>query len=143
MNLDHPISEVKVSNEEVEFKPLGGRVLIVDDEEDLRSILEEFLVGFGIEVEVASNGVAALEKLSENQFDVLLTDVQMPLMGGEELIHQVMKNKDLENMKFLVLTGNVDENIFSKESLLNEMNIDVCSKPFTEESIYQILKKIL
>ena len=62
------------------------RVLVVDDEENLRVVLRTFLKRSGYEVEVADNGEVALEMVESFGPDFILTDVRMPKMGGLDLL---------------------------------------------------------
>src|SRR5579872_3286323 len=67
------------------------RILVVDDDPTIRNILVQVLRLQGYEVEAASNGAEALERWSGDpeRFDVLITDLMMPLMTGKELIERV------------------------------------------------------
>lgn len=69
------------------------RLLIVDDEKNERDCLRYLIenAGLALEMEQAENGAAALSLLEEKQVDILLTDVQMPVMGGLELIDQISR----------------------------------------------------
>ena len=62
------------------------RVLVVDDEENLRLVVRSFLKRDGFEVEVAGSGEEALAMLESFGPDVILTDVRMPKMGGLDLL---------------------------------------------------------
>lgn len=64
----------------------GARVLVADDDEDLRNLHAAILELGGYEVSVAANGADALEQLSAAQFNLLLTDRQMPVLDGESLV---------------------------------------------------------
>jgi CheY-like chemotaxis protein len=68
----------------------GGheRILVVEDDSEVRTILEHVLASFGYLVETAGDGIEALEKLRSASFDLVLTDVVMPRMGGPELREQ-------------------------------------------------------
>ncbi|MFO0610767.1 MAG: PAS domain-containing protein [Polyangiales bacterium] len=67
----------------------GLRVLVVDDDDDSRAMLEECLVQFGAAVEVADSAAAALVALEGGGFDVLLSDIAMPGLSGEDLVRHV------------------------------------------------------
>ncbi len=69
----------------------GLRILVVDDDQGISRTLEEMLEADGCLVEVAEDGLEALEKLSDGPFDLVLSDVVMPKMDGYELYHQVTK----------------------------------------------------
>jgi len=65
---------------------MPGQILIVDDESDIRRLLREMLAFEGHEVTEAASGLEALERLRKVAFDLVVTDVRMPAMGGLELL---------------------------------------------------------
>lgn len=75
----------------VELTAQGPRVLVVDDEPSIRRVLSDFLQMEGFSVETAPDGEAALEHLSSSHFDVVISDLKMPRLGGLELLGQVSK----------------------------------------------------
>ncbi len=85
-----------------------GRILVVDDEEGVRSFLAESLEIDGHHVEEAANGQEALERLRARSFDLVLTDLRMPGMDGLELLQKVLAEQP--EVEFIVLTahGNVE-----------------------------------
>lgn len=79
------------------------KILVVDDEKDIREITQAFLVLNGYEVSTAANGKEALDKLLSDHFDMVITDLQMPLMGGIELLQKISQIKS--DLVTIVLTG--------------------------------------
>ena len=72
------------------------RVLIVDDEESIRFALSRYLRSRGYEVVMAESGAAALARLSQEQFDIMLCDVRMPVMSGLDVLpHALRLDSDL------------------------------------------------
>ena len=69
-----------------------ARILVVDDEQGLRRLLNFWLERAGFVVEQAEDGIEALEKLQQCRFDIVLTDIQMPRMNGITLAQQVRAN---------------------------------------------------
>ena len=69
------------------------RVLIVDDNDDIRYILSEFLLKQGFETACAENGLEALRLFFKYHFDLVLTDLHMPRMDGLTLAHEIRKTK--------------------------------------------------
>jgi len=78
-------------------------VLFVDDEEELVSTLVERLEYRGIIADYATNGDKALEKLHHEKYDIIVIDLKLPGLSGEELIHLV--NKSYPNLPVLMITG--------------------------------------
>jgi two-component system, NtrC family, response regulator HydG len=72
-----------------EEKSVKGRALVVDDDESVRAALEGLLTGEGYAVQTAEDGVAALEHASDSAPDVVVTDLDMPRMGGMELLERL------------------------------------------------------
>jgi DNA-binding NtrC family response regulator len=64
-------------------------ILIVDDEEDIRNLLAKYLKLNGHRVRTAADGIAALEAFSAASFDAVITDIDMPRMGGLELVRRI------------------------------------------------------
>lgn len=72
------------------------RLLIVDDEENIRFLFKEELEEEGYEVDVASNGFDALEKIKNAVFDLVILDIKMPGMNGIQALNEIKNmNKDL------------------------------------------------
>ncbi len=80
-----------------------ARILVVDDELSLRQMLTIFLRKADYEVETANNGLEALERLQREPFDLVLTDVRMPRMGGLDLL-DVIRERDIP-VQVIVMTA--------------------------------------
>ena len=70
-----------------------NRILIVDDERNIREVIREYAVLEDYEVVEADNGVKALELLSKEKFDLMILDIMMPLMDGFTLLNSIPKEK--------------------------------------------------
>ncbi|MFH1372337.1 MAG: response regulator [bacterium] len=81
----------------------GFRVLLVDDEEELVSTLVERLDYRGVSAEYAVDGEKALEMLQKVSFDVVVVDLKLPGMSGEELLHII--RKAYPHLPVLMITG--------------------------------------
>jgi signal transduction histidine kinase/HD-like signal output (HDOD) protein/CheY-like chemotaxis protein len=79
------------------------RILVVDDEQDIRSILKEALEAEGLEVETAANGQEGLEKLAAQGYNLLLLDIRMPVRGGLSLLSEIKDR--IKDMPVIVITG--------------------------------------
>ena len=82
-------------------------ILLVEDDKDSQALIRRFLEGGGYEVTVADDGIDALMQLGRSQFDLILSDLNMPNLGGFKLL-ETMKQKKLET-PIALLTGETDE----------------------------------
>lgn len=105
----------------------GKKILIVDDEPSIRKMLRvEFEMEGSTNVSEAGNGSEALAVLSQSHFDVVVSDVKMPVMDGVELLEAILKkNSDLPKV-VLLMTGFSD---YSKDDLLKRGAMEVFAKP--------------
>jgi two-component system chemotaxis response regulator CheY len=84
---------------------MGKRVMAVDDSATVRKVLQATLVSAGYEVVEAVDGVDALEKLSGDSVDMLVTDLNMPKIDGIGLIQEVRKKPGNRFMPIIMLTS--------------------------------------
>jgi len=93
----------------------GLKILVVEDDPDLLGILCEFLSMQGAEVAQALNGKEALACLNDNSIELVLSDVQMPVMDGVELIKAIKKMNNLTPKVFLTSGhSSLDEELAEK-----------------------------
>lgn len=88
-------------------------VLIADDDEDLRDVLQEAINDLGFVSVAVPNGAAAFEKLKAGGFDLLLTDFRMPVMDGVELMEKCRQN----NIHIPVIFFSTNADLVSKEQV--------------------------
>jgi CheY-like chemotaxis protein len=106
-----------------------ARILLAEDEDSLRQLVERALRQDGHEVVAASDGAAALERLvrDNGQFDLLLTDIRMPVMDGIALA--LTAGRDYPGLTILLMTGYADQR--ERAHGLDILIHDVIGKPFT------------
>lgn len=85
------------------FGERAKKILVVDDESDIRDILSDVLTSEGFEVNTAENGAAALQILLKANYDLLITDLNMPQMDGIELLDRIYE-KNME-VKTIIMSG--------------------------------------
>ena len=88
-----------------ESSPHSRSVLLVEDDQDVRASLGEFLADEGYEVETAGNGQEALQRLSKHRPGLVLLDLMMPVMNGWEFLEKRNEDKDLAQVPVLVLSA--------------------------------------
>ncbi len=121
------------------------KVLVVDDEEEIGSLVSCVLEGMGLSVDTASNGVEALEIISKPDavYDLVLSDMQMPKMGGVELLENIRKLALKKQPKFIFSTGGINDDLCKK---LNspDCNFDgYLLKPFDLEKVEEIVSDLI
>ena len=83
-------------------------ILIVDDEQSQRTVMQTILQREGYTIETAENGIVALEKIEDNLFDVVVSDMRMAQMSGRELLHEI-KGRD-PDLPVLIVTAYAEVN---------------------------------
>lgn len=119
-------------------------VLIVDDSPVMRSLIRRVMVLSGFEVGQcfeASDGVEALAQLKEHGVDVILTDINMPKMNGEELLRELEASGVLKSVPALVISTDA-----TKDRILRMLSLGAegyMSKPFSPEALREELERVL
>ncbi len=108
-------------------------VLIVDDSSVIRNHMKDIFLNRNYNVVTARNGKDALIKLNENSIDLMILDLEMPVMGGEEVIYEVRKRDNFLDIPIVVLSSTSDKNLISK--VLKSGANDFVAKPFSIETI--------
>ncbi len=115
------------------------RILIVDDEVGMQIALREVLLRQGYDVTVAKDGLAALNCLEAERFDLLLSDVRMPEMTGMELLERVRVR--WPQMPALIMTayGTIEDAV----DAMKKGAVDYLLKPFSSEAVEEVVAKHL
>lgn len=119
-------------------------VLIVDDSPAMRSFVKRVLELSGFEMGCcleASNGREALDLLSHEWVDVILTDINMPVMNGEEFVQNLTRNPTLQNIPVIVISTDRTEDRVRQMLELGAKGY--VKKPFQPEELRQILENTL
>lgn len=85
--------------------PSKAKVLVVEDYEDAREMYQEFLEYEGFEVEVAKDGLEALERAKDSRPDLILMDMSLPLVNGWEATRRLKEDDDTAGIPVVALTG--------------------------------------
>ncbi|MFQ6136112.1 MAG: PleD family two-component system response regulator [Candidatus Hydrothermarchaeales archaeon] len=118
------------------------KIMVVDDEEVMRSLMEKMLKGKGYEVVEASSGEECLEKLEEEKPDLILLDIMMPGMNGWE-IGKIIK-EDEKTTHILVAMFTVRTSDDSKEKSFRYSRADAhIDKPFDIEGLLGTIKGLM
>lgn len=116
-----------------------SRILVVEDEENARDALAEFLSYRGYLVETAANGLKALPKLGEFSPDLILTDLQMPGLDGFGLIHRVHE-QDPE--RAIVVMSSLDRREFTSTRLCAQ-TAGYVPKPIDLDELIRVIEQVI
>ena len=117
---------------------MSERLLLVDDEEDIRRFLGMFLADLGYEVHAAENGAQALEMFDAVNPSIVLTDIKMPVMDGLELLKQI-KAKSPET-EVVMISGHGDMDLAI--GCLQYDAADFVTKPINHDILDAALKRV-
>jgi PAS domain S-box-containing protein len=130
--------------DKAEFDPeqlKGTKLLLVEDNAINVFVAKKFLGKWNVEIDEAENGLIALEKVQQNQYDIILMDLQMPEMNGYEATKEIRGNNNLKDVPIIALTASVMEEEHKKAFSVG-MN-DFVTKPFNPTELYKkIIKNI-
>lgn len=119
-------------------------ILIVDDADDNRSLLEHYLKKLPYDIESVSNGLVALEKAKAKHYDMILMDMQMPVMDGYRataLIRDREHEEGLPPVTIIALTANAFKE--DREKSIKAGCDDYLSKPLSKKTLFEMLYKYL
>lgn len=88
---------------------MNKQILVIDDSETVRTLISYILKTQGFEVETAINGVDALEKVYQRDFDLLVCDINMPKMDGLTLIRVLRLQDNYKGLPIIVVTTEEEE----------------------------------
>lgn len=133
-----PASESKEEPTE-EGEIIYKKILVVDDEEDIRETIALFLQELGLEVKTADNGLSAWEILQREHFDLAFIDLYMPEKGGDWLLDKLKElNRSLPAIVLMTgFAGEMEEKL--KEKLKEGTLQTILRKPFSIKDIVKIL----
>ena len=116
----------------------AGRILIVDDEKNMRKTLADILRDEAYQVATAATGEEAVELCSKQDFDVVLMDVRMPNMDGVEAFRRIRRHR--EGVRVILMSA-YDVNHL-KEAALDEGAIAFLSKPLDVQKVIQLIGEV-
>ena len=117
------------------------RILIIDDSEIDRMILEEILVQAGYKVTQASDGKEGMEIFRAQTFDLVITDMIMPEKLGIEVLLEM--NEDFPEAKVIAISAGDEYGLELDLDMAREIDVPTISKPFQPEEILDAVRKLL
>jgi DNA-binding response OmpR family regulator len=119
---------------------MNKRILVVDDDYNIRSVLQEVLEEEAYEVDTASDGFIAWNKLTlqPGKYDVILLDIHMPRLNGLQLIQELQNQQKETSLSVVVLSSD-------EEAIQQALHMGVChalKKPFDLEAILALISNM-
>ncbi len=133
-------SDATASEPFARMAPLAGaRILLVDDNEFNQYVGAELLATAGLVVTLADNGQIALDTLATQAFDLVLMDMQMPVMDGITATQEIRKQPHLANLPVVAMTANVMQS--DRDACIASGMCDVVTKPIVADHLWSVLAK--
>ena len=114
------------------------QILIIDDEKAVTDTYEEFLVDSSYSIQITNSPQNAWQKLEKQSFDLIITDLHMPHLGGEELLKIIRKNEKHRGVPVIIASGNCNK--LHESQAKRDPSLHLIKKPFQKE---EFLKKIV
>lgn len=115
-----------------------GRILIVDDDPGIRLVFEKAMKRAGYDCQVTESGLDALDIMAHNDFDVVISDIDMPGMSGIELAEKIL---DFYTADVIIMTGKVRS--YKYHDIINIGASDFVEKPFSMEELVLRINRVL
>ncbi|MCZ7362680.1 MAG: response regulator [Candidatus Methanoperedens sp.] len=114
-------------------------ILIIEDEKEIRDGLAEVLEDAGFVVDSAENGQQGLEKIKTKEFDVVVTDLIMPVIGGMEVLRETKRMKPKTRVILITAYATVDNAVEAMKAGAS----DYITKPFRIDEVQTKIRKVL
>jgi DNA-binding NtrC family response regulator len=119
------------------------KVLVVDDDEDIVTMLCDRLGGLGFSTVTAKDGLQALEAIEREQPSLLLLDLEMPRMGGLELLKRLGQSKQGSGLELPIIVMTAHGTIAKAVEAMKEGAYDFLTKPFDPDHLGIVIRKVL
>jgi two-component system cell cycle response regulator CpdR len=116
-------------------------ILVVDDEESVRELIADVLVGHGYEVEMATDGADALRLCEQGRYDLILSDLRMPKMDGAAFYQALQAKYGPAMPRMIFVTGQAHSLDYA--GFLGMTAVPVLAKPFTVDELRKAVTQAL
>jgi len=120
---------------------LAGRVLVVDDQEDIREMARIVLTGAGYDVATAASGEEGLRLLRESAFDLMLLDINMPTLDGWATLRLLRADEAFDGLPVAMFS--VKSEVRDKVASMKDGATDYITKPFGVDDLVQRVSRII
>lgn len=117
------------------------KILVVDDEPIIAQLITDVLSGDGYDVDVASDGLIALEHIDRAAYDLILSDLRMPGLDGLGLYRQLEQHRPELARRFVFITGTSEHADYA--GLIGDLPVPVLTKPFDMSALQRVARETL
>ena len=118
-----------------------GKILVVEDEPEIRQVCRRTLASQGYQVDFAPTGTAAEDMLREEDYDLILVDIRTPGKNGRQLYQHIKDSYSRLTDRVIFTTGDVVSN--DTQGFLKQTSRPFLLKPFTPDELKDIVRKTL
>jgi signal transduction histidine kinase/DNA-binding response OmpR family regulator len=140
-NVNKTVTTASTPFNSIQFE---GKILVAEDNFINQKLIKQILLKYGVEVELANNGLEAFEKRKGETYDLIFMDIQMPVMDGIEATHEILNyeiEEQLQHIPIVALTANALKG--DRERFLSEGLDEYIPKPIETNELLFILRKFL
>ena len=130
-------SSRSADDEQLAISVSGAEILLVEDNEINQQVATELLERAGMQVDVAENGQVAVDRVTQKRYDIVLMDLQMPVMDGFEASRKIRENTSLDALPIVAMTANAMSG--DRERCLDAGMQDHVPKPIDPPTLYRAL----
>ncbi|HWP77735.1 MAG TPA: response regulator [Methylomirabilota bacterium] len=114
------------------------RVLVVDDESIIAQLIADVLGGEGFDVDTAPHGLAALDRLANRTYDIVLSDLRMPELDGLGLFREIEQRYPDLLRRFVFITGTSEHTDY--QGFIDDVKVPVLTKPFDMMNLVRVVQ---
>ena len=119
----------------------GKKILVAEDSNTIRKMVESGLAEAGFAVETVQNGREAYEKMQDEQFDLVLSDIEMPEFNGFRLMELIQSDPDLATIPVIVMSTHDERSYIKRIVMMGAVNYLV--KPFNIDQLVTMIERVL
>jgi two-component system sensor histidine kinase/response regulator len=115
--------------------------LVVEDEPAISRACQRVLMAAGFEVDIALNGLIAMKMVDEKSYDICLSDIKIPVMGGIEFYYHLKKEHPDLAARTIFTSGDIMSS--NTAEFLKKVNRPFLAKPFTPDTLMEAVHKVI
>jgi CheY-like chemotaxis protein len=137
-SIDESVTAKPVDRQTLASSANNSRILVLDDEPNIQSVLAQSLQRRGYEVDIASNGLDGLAYLSRTSYDLILCDIRMPGINGVDFYREVQAKDKKVAKKIIFITGDTANKM--TRDFIEENQVKCLRKPFELADLLQVIR---